>query len=348
MVRLKNLLSLGAAFALALSCSDRENGELSYSLDSFAKGSLEKVGDFDCESLGILNPAVVKYHPSGNIILLERGVESQLKVINLSEKTVEGLLPRGRGPGEAVTPWDLSVDTDGTLWVSDMSTQKLVSFSMGDDGSFFFSGERKLQSQFMRAMPFGDEKSLIMSSSSSGNRMCLMDAAGIAVDTVGTFPYSDVLDKSVLRNSVFQSDISVAHDGEVIVCCKSFNVIDVYEPDLSGCRRLVGPEPIDVGVVARETPMGVMYVQKPFVKVFDGVAAGRGEFMVGYVGAYTENSLETSTGAVKLLMFDIKGRPSVLFEPSGPFRSFDVDWKNKKVYILTSGETARVEVCSFI
>ena len=342
------ILAAGATFALVLSCSDSERAELSYSLDSFAKGSMEKVDEFDCEPCGILNPSVVRYHPSGNIILLERGVKSQLKVVDLSEKTAEGILPRGRGPGEAVTPWDLSVDTDGTLWVSDVSTQKLVSFSMGDDGSFRFVGERKLKSQVMRAIPFKNKNTLILSSSSSGNRMCLLDAAGTVVDTVGTFPYSDVLDRSVLRNSVFQSDISVAHDGEVIVCCKSFNIIDVYDPEMSECRRLVGPEPIDVGVVVRETPIGVMYVQKPFVKVFDGVAAGRGEFMVGYVGAYAEGAPETSDGAVKLLLFDIEGRPSMLFETPRPFRSFDVDWKNRKVYILTSGESSRVEVYSFV
>lgn len=206
--------------------------ELSYSEDSFKEGRLEKLRTYDCEPLGVLNPAVVKHHPSGAILLLERGVKSQLKVINPVDGSVESLLPTGRGPGEAVTPWDLSVDAAGTLWVSDLATRKLISFAIGSDGSFRFDGERKLQSQFMRAMPFRDEETLILASSSSGNRMCVLDAAGAAVDTVGSFPYSDLLDKSVLRNSVFQSDLAVAHDGGVIVCCKSFNVIDVYAPDL--------------------------------------------------------------------------------------------------------------------
>lgn len=346
MVRLKFVL-LCSAFALLLSCSGGGRAELSYSEDSFKEGRLEKLRTYDCEPLGVLNPAVVKHHPSGAILLLERGVKSQLKVIDPVDGSVESLLPTGRGPGEAVTPWDLSVDAAGTLWVSDLATRKLISFAIGSDGSFRFDGERKLQSQFMRAMPFRDEETLILASSSSGNRMCVLDAAGAAVDTVGSFPYSDLLDKSVLRNSMFQSDLAVAHDGGVIVCCKSFNVIDVYAPDLLECRRLVGPEPIDVGVVARETPMGMMYAQKPFVKVFDGVAAGTGEFMVGYVGAYTEGSVAASEGAVKLLLFDRKGRPSKVFETPGPFRSFDVDWQNRNVYILTSDEAARVEVYGF-
>ena len=100
--------------------------------------------------------------------------------------------------------------------------------------------------------------------------------------------------------------------------------------------------------MVRETPIGVMYVQKPFIKVFDGVAAGCGKFMVGYVGAYAEDSPDTSEGAVKLMLFDTEGHPSALFETSRPFRSFDVDWQNRKVYILTSGETSSVEVYSFI
>lgn len=257
MVRLKFVL-LCSAFALLLSCSGGGRAELSYSEDSFKEGRLEKLRTYDCEPLGVLNPAVVKHHPSGAILLLERGVKSQLKVLDSVDGSVESLLPTGRGPGEAVTPWDLSVDAAGTLWVSDLATRKLISFAIGSDGSFRFDGERKLQSQFMRAIPFRDEETLILASSSSGNRMCVLDAAGAAVDTVGSFPYSDLLDKSVLRNSVFQSDLAVAHDGGVIVCCKSFNVIDVYAPDLSECRRLVGPEPIDVGVVARETPMGMI------------------------------------------------------------------------------------------
>ena len=112
MVRLKFVL-LCSAFALLLSCSGDGRAELSYSEDSFKEGRLEKLRTYDCEPLGVLNPAVVKHHPSGAILLLERGVKSQLKVLDSVDGSVESLLPTGRGPGEAVTPWDLSVDAAG-------------------------------------------------------------------------------------------------------------------------------------------------------------------------------------------------------------------------------------------
>ena len=57
--------------------------------------------------------------------------------------------------------------------------------------------------------------------------------------------------------------------------------------------------------------------------------------------------MAASEGAAKLLLFDRKGRPSKVFETPGPFRSFDVDWQNRNVYILTSDEAARVEVYGF-
>ena len=96
MVRLKFVL-LCSAFALLLSCSGGGRAELSYSEDSFKEGRLEKLRTYDCEPLGVLNPAVVKHHPSGAILLLERGVKSQLKVINPVDGSVESLLPTGRG-----------------------------------------------------------------------------------------------------------------------------------------------------------------------------------------------------------------------------------------------------------
>lgn len=75
---------------------------------------------------------------------------------------------------------------------------------------------------------------------------------------------------------------------------------------------------------------------------------GGGCDSMGYVGAYAEDATETSDGAVKLLLFDIEVRPSMLFETPRPFRSFDVDWQDRKVPILTSGENSRVEVYSFV
>ncbi len=296
----------------------------------------------------MVNPATLKVHPSGLLLLLERGAPAQLKVINLSDGTVSGLLSRGRGPGEAVTPWDLSVTAEGEVWVSDIATQKLISFTRSDDGVFSYCGERKFQNQFMRALPFGDKATLMLASSSSGERMYVADADGVAVDTVGSFPYSSVLDKSVLCNSVFQSDIVATQDGEeVIVCCKSFNIIDIYNSDFAGCRRLTGPETIEVGVKARETPMGVMYAQRPFVKIFDGVSAGSGEFMVAYVGAYTDEEVRASDGASRLLLFRKGGSPSEIFDVPVAFSSFDVDWSNGEVYLVTSEDSPRIEVYGF-
>lgn len=349
MVRINAGSLLNAAFVLLLLCSSCCNkAELSYTLDSFKTGKLEKVRTYDCAAFGIDNPASLKVHPSGRLLLLERGAAAQLKIINLSDGTVSGLLSRGRGPGEAVTPWDLSVTANGEVWVSDIATRKLISFTCSDDGAFSYCVERKFQNQFMRALPFGDKETLMLASSSSGDRMYVADADGVAVDTVGSFPYSTVLDKSVLCNSVFQSDLAATQDGEeVIVCCKSFNVIDIYNSDFTGCRRLTGPETMAVGVKARETPMGVMYAQKPFVKIFDGISAGSEEFMVAYVGAYTDEEVLASGGASRLLLFEKGGSPSEVFEVPVPFSSFDVDWSNGKVYLVTYEDSPKIEVYGF-
>jgi hypothetical protein len=343
MVKLRSIsiLCVWSAVSLLLASCASESGSLSYTLDSFQAGNLVEKSTIECETLGIMNPAALRLLDSGDLVLLDRKAPKQLKIIGKDGTLSVELMSRGRGPGEAVTPWDLA-SRGSYVWVSDISARKLLRFSRSD-GGFSYADEIRLSDQFMRALPFRDSLVLTVASSSSKNRMCLIGPSGAAVDTVGTFPYSESIRNDCLNNSIFQSDIAVSPDcGKVVVTCKSFNVIDVYDADFQGSRRLMGPRNIEVGVESKDLPIGVVFSQNPFMRIFEGVSAGDKYFMVGYVGAYDADEVNSEKAISALLCFDYKGRPVRLYNLPVQARSFDVDWKNNRVYCLTSQDSPEI------
>ncbi len=311
-----------------------------FTLDSFETVALSAGAGktYGSDGLFLGDPHIIRVHPDGYLVVLDVSNTDQLTIIDLATGRIQTSVKHGRGPNETISVRDITV-RDGDIWLSGLSDQKILRL-VHDRQQRSFTPETvcRTADQFLRAVPFTEERILTLASASSDNRFHLLGRDGITRDTVGVFPVSGhIAETAKPNNAVYQSDISVAPDGRhTAVACRSLEYIDIYDADMNLQTRLQGPQGIDPAVKVIGTEAGYRFVQDPLWFVFNDVVADNDGFAVGYIGISPKTDADFDAGINTILTFDWKGRPQNAYKLESDIVSFDIDRRNNKMYCLAN------------
>lgn len=341
MKHLTLFVAIAGVVALA-SCTQKQETSITvehYSLDSFesvelrnADASMVKVNGLD-----LLSPYRMRYAGEGRLALQDNGhPEGMLTIIDTRRDTVTYHVTKGRGPGEMLTIFQVSVK-DGDIWLSGTQDRKVMRVSM--DGDSTSDTTFIMNNEFMKAVPFGTGSVLALSKAFSGNRLDLRSLSGEILDTAGTFPVLKDSPQTPPDNALFQSEIAVSPDSRhTAVACLSFEYIDIYDKDLNLTHRLSGPEGVPQKAELLSVPIGKIYSQKPDYNIHRCLACNDKEFMVGYIGLELTDPSQLATQARTILSFDWEGRPLKAYHFESELTYFDIDWENDILYGLVNSD----------
>ena len=174
-----------------------------FTLDSFETVTLPAdAGEtYGNNELFLGDPHIIRVHPDGYLVVLDVRNTDQVAIIDLSTGRIQTSVKQGRGPNETISVRDLTV-RDGDIWLSGMSDRKILRLAY-DRQQRSFSPETVCQTadQFLRAVPFTEERILTLASASSDNRFHLLGRDGITRDTVGVFPASGRITETATPNN---------------------------------------------------------------------------------------------------------------------------------------------------
>ena len=324
------------------SCTQKQEGDVRtehYTLDDFETVEMK---DSDAvpvlvSGLDLLMPYRMRYAGEGRLALQDNGhPEGMLTIIDTRRDTVTYHVTKGRGPGEMLTIFQVSVK-DGDIWLSGTQDRKVMRVSM--DGDSTSDTTFIMKNEFMKAVPFSGESLLALSKPFTGRRLDLMTLSGEIYDSVTVFPVLKDSPQTPPDNALFQSEIAVSPDSRhTAVACLSFEYIDIYDKDLNLTHRLSGPEGVPQKAELLSVPIGKIYSQKPDYNIHRCLACNDKEFMVGYIGLELTDPSQLATQARTILSFDWEGRPLKAYHFESELTYFDIDWENDILYGLVNSD----------
>lgn len=334
-------ISLSIIVALLVTACDHntENADTTFSLDSFERITVpDAVGiKYHNDSIFLGNPHIIRFHPEGYLILADVPNADQIMVIDLQTDKVQSLTKHGRGPAEIMSVRDLTI-RDGDIWVTGIADQKIIRLIRSDGKREFEPASYyKAKDQFLRAVPFTKGRILALASSSSGNRFHILDSEATTRDTVGSFPSTGKIAEVEPNNAIFQSDVTVAPNGKHIAAvCQSLEYIDIYDAEMGLKNRLHGPQGIDPAIKTVNTELGATFYQDPLWMIFSNAVSDNDHLMIGYIGVCVESEEDFERQINTVLSFGWDGRPLKAYEFESDIVSFDMDWKNNRMYCLAN------------
>lgn len=341
---MKHVALIGAmAGIIALaSCSNRQGGEVPvelYTLDDFETVEMK---DSDAVAvnvpgLDLLRPYRMKYAGEGRLVLQDDAhPEGMLTIVDTRQDTVMYHVSKGRGPGEMLSIFQMSVK-DGDIWLSGTQDRKVMRVSI--DAGIVSDTTFIMKDEFMKAVPFGEESVLALSSPFSGRRLDLMTLSGETCDSVKVFPVLKDSPDTPADNALFQSEIAVSPDSRhTAVACLSFEYIDIYDGKLKLTHRLSGPEAVAQKAELISVPIGKIYRQKPNYKIHNCLVCNDKGFMVGYIGLELTDPSQLAAQARTILSFDWNGKPGKAYHFESELTCFDIDRENNILYGLVAAD----------
>ncbi len=337
-------------FVLCLSCGRHSNIGDQITEVNDADFLRQDVSCEDCtpvfpDSLVLLSPGEIKYHPDSLLLIRESRGDRQILAVDMKTGQIFSFLNRGRAENELIMLRDLTVTGTG-LCLSSMIESKILKMKF-DRIQRRFVTDISIQTspvQFLRALPIRNDY-LILSSAYSGNRMNLIDKAGTVIDTVGNFPVLGITGGDMINNSVMQSDLCVSKDGDRIVSAyKTIDYIDIYDDEFNIVRRLRGPDYFEINIERQSVGNGYRTVQDPVCFTYNNIAETEDGFAVGYSGAVVKNDEILSDGFDTIYTFTWDGEPEKVYKLDFRITAFDIDRESGIAYCITSEEVPGV-VC---
>lgn len=336
-----NNIIVTAIFLLLLSCNKNTGQNVSFDLDSFVSN---KVFTFEMGEKYIVDeqfvgvPSSIKIFKPGVFIVKENKVMHHINMIDMNRGISKQYITRGKGPGELIDVRDIEI-TGNNLLVSSISESKVIKLAYDTINSDFeitdildFSGNG-----FMRAIPLhGGTQFLTQCAPISNNRVEIIDLDKNVLFSSDKFPSVNSSNNFTPNNAFFQSDITVSPDNKnIAVVSKSVDAIDLYDNNLKFKKEIVGPLGIETTFSVINTPAGNRFRQDPMYFVYETARSVDDIFFVSYNGIELNKDTDLTRYARNIFSFDWDGNPLVNYSFDFPVISFDVDWKNKKMFCLT-------------
>ncbi|MCM1354990.1 MAG: TolB-like 6-bladed beta-propeller domain-containing protein [Staphylococcus sp.] len=293
----------------------------------------EQISD-DPDVLGIVTN--IKVVDDSIIAICQNAREAHVTLYNLNTGQTQIAVKRGEGPDEMLRVTTLSCDADGRLWMSGLMDRKIMTTRWNPDGDEAVT-ELKIKSpvDLLRGVTDGKGDVYGLPATKYDTRVIRVDASGVAVDSLGGFPNTEMPDSIQPSNFIFQSDMALCpSNGMMAIACKSWNEIDVYS--LADGSRIALRAPVDDGIKIEksERGIGVSYNPRPMWFMFSRVSAGDKSFLVGYIGVKAEKDEDFNRGIGKVLEFDWKGQPVKQYVFGNEAIAFDADFQNGYLYTV--------------
>ena len=309
---------------------------------SLADGKREAMSAFTrLKGVELGSPVAIVSYDENHVLVVDRRAKAVLTLYDLrTGEKVDSLL-RGRGPGECMNAFTVTV-AQGKVYVDDLAWGgKVVVTSPKKGRVLALDHEVKIDGQYLR-MIYSQPRGFIGTPLLEG-RFEIIDDNGIPQETFGSFPKLKG-DNSLVSNSNAQSRMAVSPDGRYL--CSSYlgiDCIEIYSKNFRSLKRLWGPGSITPSVMVKGDGQARMTVLDPARRVFSALSASNDTFIVGYVGDMTGRSF-SSAGILHLLLFDWEGNLLRQIDLPEEVSSFDIDWQSGKVVAISKDDEPKILV----
>jgi len=336
-VNLVSILFLTSFWA----CTNLKNEILDFNDSSFVQSVLMSNGVIiNNESLFLEYPRSIRFHPDSFLIIEETNAQNLIKIIDLKDGSVQELITQGRGPGEMLVPWGISLFGED-LYAFCAQLKRVIILTPDRNRKFEIIKELSIQeTQTDRFYPLNTNLYICLDGNyDSDKRLIYLDNEGRIISKTGDFPEFVNPTEAIANNEIFSSSIAGRPDGEkFVLACRKTDIIEIYNTRKGLEKRLHGPIGIELTIHAQKVGPGFMIRTDPHYSTFRETIAGEDEFWVGFLGYKFEKGKQPpSAGAYHKIIycFDWNGNPlrRILFR--FPVISFDVDWDNKVLYTIT-------------
>ena len=287
------------------------------------------------------SPVAIVSYDENHVLVVDRRAKAVLTLYDLRTGEKVDSIMRGRGPGECMNAFTVTV-AQGKVYVDDISWGgKVVVTSPKKGRVLALDHEVKINGQYLR-MIYSQPRGFIGTPLLEG-RFEIIDDNGIPQETFGSFPKLKG-DNSLVSNSNAQSRMAVSPDGRYL--CSSYlgiDCIEIYSKNFRSLKRLWGPGSITPSVMVKGDGQARMTVLDPARRVFSALSASNDTFIVGYVGDMTGRSF-SSAGILHLLLFDWEGNLLRQFDLPEEVSSFDIDWQSGKVVAISKDDEPKILV----
>ena len=311
--------------ALSLPVSGQKKGITPLSLDKITPEVL-KLSSLGNIELGA--PGGVTFYDDSHILITDRRAKAAISLVDINTGKVVDSLLRGRGPGESLSPWTVTV-SDDIIYIDDSQRGgKLLVLRPKGGKLLALDHEIKINGNYLRIIP--NPSGGFISLPYTEARFEILDANGISCGYGGSFPRIKG-DNSLVSNTSAQSMIAMSPDGKHL--CSSYlmmNYLEIYSNSLKSLIRLWGPDKI----VPQVKTSDVTSFLEPKTKVYSSISASNGGFAVGYIGKLEERDF-AKAGTKYLLIFDWEGHCLKVFELPVEISYFDINWRTNRLIVIT-------------
>jgi len=316
------------------SCSNSSPNQTSFTYESFKK-SFHLTGGtiYKNDSLFIGHPLWMRFHPDSFLILQDYGLSHQIKIIDLKDNKVHEVIPEGRGPGEMVIGWGISI-IDKNIFAFDPQLQKVIILTPDSKREFRITKEYKIDAKYpMEFCPMTKDISVCLCGLEE-NRLTFLDANGKIVKKFGDFPpfQNDNIIKG--DNGIFQAVLSASPEGNMLALAnKNIDLIEIYDLKSGNTLRLQGP----IGLKIKVVDLGISKIVEPRYDNYLLITSNKNEIWTSYNGYKMEKGTQPSSSdqiPKQIFCFSWEGKPLRQIKLDYSFGGFDVDWANNTLYTL--------------
>ena len=287
--------------SLTSHCSrGREDEYCKISLSNIENDELE-FSPIQCNHLA--SPSRIKFYNEKSVMIGEKRSRVILRLFDIETGICKDSITRGRGPGECLSAWDISVVDDGKIIIFDNLASKLLVFKPENDKFFSLVDEIALIGYDTHIIPFKESGYLALPY--QGGRFVKLSSQGIAEDTLGSFPPIKGANNAI-NNISAQSLSSFSPEGDYL--CSTF--------------------------------LSMNYIDKPNKRVFSGLCTSDIGFIVGYERPSMKQ--QKKVGFNELLFFDWNGNCYKMIHLPIDIKLFDIDWNHRRLLAITSEEDPRL------
>ncbi|MFV0503591.1 MAG: BF3164 family lipoprotein [Lachnospirales bacterium] len=293
---------------------------------------------FLTDSVNLINPRWIRYHPDSFLVLQELGTDKMIKIIDLKTKKVQEIIQKGRGPNEMINAWGISI-IGKDIWVFGGQIKKFIKLSHDETRKFHISDEVMLEDKkCLNGLALNDSVFVGLDLPSK-KRLSLYNKEGKRTKVFGEFPPIENSGKIEADNNIFTSKIAGnSKTNTVVVACSDVDILEVYDITKNSFKRIHGPEGIKIRAKKVDVGMGTMIRTEPRFLAYGDIITHDQGFFVGYTGFKPikngRRALEESFPR-NVFSFSWDGIPKTKYVFNNPLFSFDLDKDNKKLYAIT-------------
>lgn len=227
----------------------------------------------------------ITYHNDGYLIMKNNTGSNLISIIDIKEKKHHQIVGKGRSRNELLGIRDIII-MDDCIWLYSVMDGKVMKLSLCKENREFEIDKviSFPQKQYLRVMPYKDDKFIALTSQKDDSRFLVIDSIGNTISKFGEYP---ILKNKIENpsNSFIQSEITISPNFKnIAVACMTLDYIDTYNENLDKKSSFCGSIGYDVTFETSAANGIVQRRQVPFYFMFENIVSNNDGFFVGYIG----------------------------------------------------------------